>query len=113
MAFEKSKDYIESIYNFLVVLNSKSIKLNDKTLQNICKLIFTYLLRCCKENEVKVSDLVKNEDFDMKHVYDYIHDNNIELLDLNNISFEDINVSNSQDIERFVLSHIYYIYANN
>jgi hypothetical protein len=49
----------------------------------------------------------------MKPVYEYIHDNDIKLLDLNNVLPEDIDITKSQDIERFVLSHIYYIYANN
>ena len=49
----------------------------------------------------------------MKPVYDYICENEIKVLDLNNILPEDIDIKNPQDIERFVLSHIYYIYANN
>jgi len=57
--------------------------------------------------------LNKNENFDMKPVYDYIDENKIQILDLNNILPQDIDISNPQDIERFVLSHIYYIYANN
>ena len=113
MAFEKSKDYVESIYNFLDVLHKKSVKLDDKKLLQICKLIFNYLITCCNECKILIRDLDKKDDFVMKSVYDYINDNNIKLLDLNNISFEDVNVTNPQDIERFVLSHIYYIYENN
>jgi hypothetical protein len=60
-----------------------------------------------------VKNLNKNDDFSMKPVYEYIQDNKIELLDLNNLSLEDINVTNARDIEKFVLSHIYYIYENN
>ena len=113
MGFEKSIEYIESIFNFMEVLYKKAVNLNDKKLIQICKMIFNYLITCCNERKVLLKNLSKNEDFDMKPVYDYIRDNDIKVLDLNNILPEDIDIKNPQDIERFVLSHIYYIYANN
>jgi len=113
MTFEKSKEYIESIYNFMDVLYKKAVKLNDNKLIQICKLIFNYLIVCCTDNNILIKDLNKNDDFDMKPVYDYISKNEIKILDLNNILPEEIDISKPQDIERFVLSHIYYIYANN
>jgi hypothetical protein len=113
MGFEKSIEYIESIFNFMEVLYKKAVNLNDKKLIQICKMIFNYFITCCNENKVLLKDLNKNEDFDMKPVYDYIRDNEIKVLDLNNILPQDIDIKNPQDIERFVLSHIYYIYANN
>ena len=113
MTFEKSIDYIESIFNFMDVLYKKSVKLNDNKLIQICKMIFNYLITCCSESKILIRDLKKNENFVMKPVYDYIQENNIQILDLDNISLEDVNVSNPLDIEKFVLSHIYYIYGNN
>ena len=113
MPIEKSNEYIESIYNFLEVLYRKAININDKKLIQICKLIFNYLIYCCQEKNVLIKNLNKKEDFDMKDVYDYVENNKIKLLDLNNISIEDINISDPLDIERFVLSHIYYIYEKN
>jgi hypothetical protein len=113
MGFEKSIEYIESIFNFMEVLYKKAVNLNDKKLIQICKMIFNYLIACCNERKVLLKHLNKNENFDMKPVYDYIDENKIQILDLNNILPQDIDISNPQDIERFVLSHIYYIYANN
>ena len=113
MTFEKSIDYIETIFNFMDVLYKKAVKLNDNKLIQICKMIFNYLITCCSESKILIRDLKKNENFVMKPVYDYIQENNIQLLDLDNISFEDVNVSKPLDIEKFVLSHIYYIYGNN
>ena len=113
MGFEKSIEYIESIFNFMDVLYKKAVNLNDKKLIQICKMIFNYLIACCDECKVLFKHLNKNENFDMKPVYDYIDENKIQILDLNNILPEDIDIKNPQDIERFVLSHIYYIYANN
>jgi hypothetical protein len=113
MDFEKSKEFIESIYNFMEVLLIKAKKLNDNKLLQICKLIFNYLISCCNQTKILLKNLDKNENLNLKPVYDYITNNKIELFDLNNIKFDDVNLSNENDIERFVLSHIYYIYENN
>jgi len=113
MGFEKSKDYVESIYNFMEVLYAKANKLNDNKLKQICKLIFNYLMSCCNDTNLLLKNLNKDENFNMKPVHDYIINNKIELFDFNNIKLEDVNLNNANDIERFVLSHIYYIYENN
>lgn len=113
MNYEKSKEYIESIFNFMDVLYNKAVKLNDRRLIQISKMIFKYVITCCSEVGLLIKDFKKNEDFDMKPVYEYITNNDIKILDLNNIKFEEIDIKNPLDIERFVLSHIYYIYENN
>jgi hypothetical protein len=41
--------------------------------------------------------------------FEYITFNNIELFEFDKIKIEDIDISKSEDIERFVLSHIYYL----
>ena len=113
MAYEKSKDYVESIFNFMDSLYHKSIKLNDAKLMQICKLIYNYLIQCCFESKISMKDLKKDETISMKPVYEYITDNNIKLLDLNNIKLDEVDIKNPEDIERFVLTHIYYILEKN
>jgi hypothetical protein len=95
------------------VLYKKAVKLSDNKLIQISKLIFNYVVTCCRESKILIKDLTKNEDFDMKPVYEYITNNNISIMDLNNIQFQEIDINNPLDVERFVLSHIYYIYENN
>lgn len=113
MNYEKSKEYIDSIFNFMEVLYKKAVKLSDNKLIQISKLIFNYVLTCCVEIKVLLKDLTKDENFSMKPVYDYITNNDIKIIDLKSIQVEEIDIRNPQDIERFVLSHIYYIYENN
>jgi len=113
MGFEKSREYIECICNFLDVLNDKANKLKDNKLKNICKLIINYLVSCCRENNIKITELTKRDDFDMKVVYEYINKNSIKIVDFDNVKMDEIDINNEYDIERFVLSHIYYIYENN
>ena len=35
--------------------------------------------------------------------------NNIELYDFSNINVNDVNITKKEDLERFVISHVYYI----
>lgn len=113
MGYEKSQIYIESIFNFIEVLYKKAVKLSDNKLIQISKLIFNYIITCCTESKILIKDLIKNENFDMKPVYEYITNNDIKIIDLKSIQVEEIDIENPKDIERFVLSHIYYIYENN
>jgi len=113
MGYEKSKLYIESIFNFMETLYKKAVKLNDNKLLQISKLIFNYVISCCSESKLLLKHLNKDENFSMQPVYEYITNNNIDIIDLNKLQFQDIDVNNSLDVERFVLSHIYYIYENN
>ena len=113
MPYEKSKEYIESILNFMEALYKKAVNTNDTKLIHISKLIFNYVITCCVEIKVLLRDLIKDENFSMKPVYEYITNNDIKIIDLKSVQVEEIDVRNPQDIERFVLSHIYYIYENN
>jgi len=42
-------------------------------------------------------------------IFEYISYNNIELYDFTKINVEDVDVSKKEDLEKFVLTHIYYI----
>ena len=42
-------------------------------------------------------------------IFEYISYNNIELYDFSKINVNDVDVSKSEDLEKFVLTHIYYI----
>ena len=42
-------------------------------------------------------------------IFEYISHNNVELYDFNNIELSDVDVTKNEDLERYVLTHIYYI----
>jgi hypothetical protein len=69
-----------------------------------------------KDNGVELSKInIKNggeyekTDIHLVTFFEYIAHNNIELYDLNKMDESDMDISKSDDIERFVLSHIYYL----
>ena len=115
MSFVKTRDYIESIFNICNMLHCKAKANNDRKLFFITKLISNYLLMCTVEvnMELTLKDLNKTGTINTKPILEYIANNNIQLFDLKNMQMNDMNISEPKDIERYVLSHIYYIISNN
>jgi len=106
--------YIETIYN--VYLNTDKIanlNLQNKKLKCIVIIIYNYLNKLSIDNNIIINTLTITKDINMIPFFKYIDANNIELLDFNTLHESDINVSSAKDIERFVLTHIYYLTQNN
>jgi len=56
--------------------------------------------------DTKIKDA---ETINLIPVFEYISHNKIELFDFSKINESDIDITNFKDIERFILSHIYYL----
>ena len=82
-------------------------------LKCISLVIYNYLIKLVKDTEFDLSKLKgalpEKVDINLVPFFEYIAHNNIELYDFSKIEETDMDVSNSDDIERFVLSHIYYL----
>lgn len=115
MPYEKTRDYIESIFNICNILFSKAKEKNDRKLFFITKLISNYLLSITVEKNISLSlsELNKTGEINKKPIIEYIAKNDIKLYDLKNMQMTDMNVADLIDVERYVLSHIYYIISNN
>lgn len=101
--------FIETIYN--VYLNVyKNVKTSkNKKLLAISVIIYNYLTKLSIDHNITIKELSINEKINMIPFFKYIHDNNIELLDFENLQESDINIKNEKEIERFVLTHVYYL----
>jgi hypothetical protein len=108
-----TKEYIECIYNFYEVLFNKAVYMNDTKLRQISYLIKYYVLEKLFDINMSIKDLNPTTESTMELMYDYIKENNIQLYNLNEMNYNDFDVSSRIDKERFVLSHIHYIYTNN
>ena len=62
-----------------------------------------------KEHEVDLKNINEPESINLIPVFEYVVANNIELLDFSNINITDIDITKKEDLERFVLTHVYYI----
>jgi hypothetical protein len=109
--YKKSVEYLECLNNFCNLLTNKAKKGKDDKLKYICTMIINYLFTSLHYEKLNIKSLKLSDDFVMSPFYEYIDSNNIQLYDLKNIEMDDVDIQNDFDIERFILSHIHYIYS--
>ena len=114
MAYDKMNEYIDTIFQVYMMVVKMTPGKNNTKLKCISLVIYNYLIKLAKDNEFDLSKLESAPNSENLHInlvpfFEYIAHNNIELYDFSKIEETDMDVSNSGDIERFVLSHIYYL----
>ena len=107
--YDKIEDYIKSIFSVFQMVNRKAEQQQDKRLKLIALTIYNYVRYMSKEHEVELKNINEPESINLIPVFEYVAANNIELLDFSNINITDINITKKEDLERFVLTHVYYI----
>jgi hypothetical protein len=107
--YDKIQDYITSVFNVFQMVNRKAEQQQDKRLKVIGLTIYNYVRYMAKEYEVDLKEVVEPESINLIPIFEYISANDIELIDFLNIDMQDIDVTRKEDLERFVISHIYYI----
>lgn len=102
-------DYIETIYHVFNSVNMKADLNRDKRLKCITFLILGYVSSLAKEYNIDLLQIPKPEAINLIPFFEYITVNEIKLLEFDKIKMDDIDTNNSKDVERFILSHIYYL----
>jgi len=109
MVYHKSNEYIETISSVSDMLSLKAKISDNVRLKAISQVIQNYTLKIIKETKTDVENLNKNEYINMVPFFEYVSFNKIEFFDFNKMQPQDIDVTSEADLERYVLSHIYYI----
>ena len=91
------------------MVNRKAEQQQDKRLKMIGLTIYNYVRYMAKEYDIELKDIKEPDSINLIPVFEYIAANNIELLDFTNININDIDITKKEDLERFVISHVYYI----
>ena len=65
--------------------------------------------KLAKDYNINLRELAEPDAINLIPVFEYISHNNIELYDFSKISVTDVDVSKTADLERFILTHVYYI----
>lgn len=107
-------EYIRTIYSVLIMINNRADTNKDQKAKCIAIMIYKYLIFLSKEYNIDLADKKNILNENLSHInlvpfFEYVSYNNIEFYDFNKIQIDDVDTSNSKDLERFVLSHIYYI----
>jgi len=107
--YDKMEEYITSIFNVFQMVNKKAEQQNDKKFKMIALVILNYIKYMAKKFEVDLKNLQEPESINLIPVFEYISANNIELYDFSKININDVDVSKKEHLEKYVLSHVYYI----
>ena len=109
MVYNKTKEYIDTIFSVSEMLSKKAKNSDNIRLKAISQVIHNYNLKVINETKTDIEKLNKNDYINMVPFFEYVSLNNIEFFDFNKIQPQDIDVNSEADLERYVLSHIYYI----
>ena len=107
--YDKMDEYIKSVFNVFQMVNRKAEQQQDKRFKMIGLTIYNYTRYMAKEYEIELKDIKEPESINLIPVFEYVAANNIEFLDFSNINMNDIDITKKKELERFVLSHVYYI----
>jgi len=107
--YDKMPDYIESLFNVFQSVYKKSQQHNDKRLQIISLVIYNYIKYKAKEHDININNFKEADVINLIPIFEYIAYNNIELYDFSNINVDEVDTSKNEDLEKFVLTHVYYI----
>ena len=107
--YDKMTEFIESVFNVFNLINDKADSKKDKRLKMISLVILNYVKKIANEYYVDLNHLNHPETINLIPIFEYISYNNIELYDFKKIDINDVDVTKDSDLERFVLTHVYYI----
>ena len=112
MVYDKMNEYIEVLIHVFKMVKRMSVEKNSK-FKYIAMLIYNYTIRLAKDNNVDLTKLNVTIDdkspINLIPFFEYVSHNNIEFYDFEKIDHYNVDVNKKEDVERFVLSHIYYI----
>ena len=111
--YDKMPDFVESVYNLFQTINRVANETIDRRFSSIALLIHLYIKKIALDNNIDVSGFKEPKSINLIPIFEYISHNNIELYDFENIKITDVDTSKREDLEKFVLTHIYYITQTN
>jgi hypothetical protein len=112
MEFEKIKEYVQALFSIFYILNNNSDKTGDRKSKYIALVIYNYMVKTAKDNNVDLREIVAQPNVDLSIIFDYICFYKIQLYDFSKIELDSVDITKREDIERFVLTHVYYITQN-
>jgi len=107
--YDKMEDFVTSVFNVFQMVNKKAEQQQDRRMKMIALVIFNYVRFMAKENEVDLRNIQEPESINLIPIFEYVAANNVELYDFHNINMNDVDVTKREDLEKYVLTHVYYI----
>jgi hypothetical protein len=103
--YEKMEEYIQSLFDVFQMINKKAV---TNRLQMISVLLFNYVIYLAKQHNVEPKKDEKGY-INLIPVFEYVTFHGIELYEFDKIEMSDVDTNKKEDLERFVLTHVYYL----
>jgi len=107
--YDKMSDFVQSIFHVFKLVNKKAETQRDNRLKMIGLTIYNYVRKIANDMNIDLKTINDPDSINLIPIFEYISFNNIELYDFSKIDVNDVDVSKPEDLEKFVLTHIYYI----
>jgi len=107
--YDKMDDYIASLFNVFLMAKTKAEQQKDRRFQMISIVIYNYVSYMAKQYDVSLKDISTQESINLIPIFEYISMNDVELYDFTKINANDVDITKKEDLERYVLTHVYYI----
>jgi hypothetical protein len=107
--YDKMEDYVSSIFNVFQLVNRKAEQQQDKRMKMIALVIYNYTRFIAKEYDVDLKTIEQPENINLIPIFEYIAANDVELYNFKTINMNDVDITKKEDLERYVLTHVYYI----
>jgi hypothetical protein len=88
---------------------TKAEQQKDRRFQMISIVIYNYVSYMAKQYDVSLKDISTQESINLIPIFEYISMNDVELYDFTKINANDVDITKKEDLERYVLTHVYYI----
>jgi hypothetical protein len=109
--YDKMPEFIESIFQVFQTAIESSVKQNDTRLKMIAITIYNYATKLANIYNIDLKNCINTEkdSINLIPIFEYIAINNIQLYDFSKILITDLDTENESDLEKFVLTHVYYL----
>lgn len=107
--YDQMDNFVKSIFHIFKLVNKKAETQQDKRLKMIGLTIYNYVRKIANDMNIDLKTINEPDSINLIPIFEYIAYNNIELYDFSKINVNDVDVSKNEDLEKFVLTHIYYI----
>jgi hypothetical protein len=111
--YDKMGDYIASLFNVFLMAKTKAEQKKDQRFQMISIVIYNYVSYMAKQYNVSLKDISTQDSINLIPIFEYISMNDVELYDFTKINMDDVDITKKEDLERYVLTHVYYITQSN
>jgi hypothetical protein len=106
MPYDKMNDYITSLFHLFIVVNKKQ----NPRQKMIGLTIYNYAKYLAYEHNMDLKQIKECDGpINLIPIFEYIAVQNVELIDFSTVKESDIDITKKEDLERFVLSHVYYL----